>query len=83
MMTGQQDEQTRLPEQARLLKLYHPVSGRAVEVYEMSVENLSQTASTRSAKADEICNLIEELLEHLPEDERQTFKQRIKTEGMI
>ena len=82
-MTGQQDEQTRLPKQTRLLKLYHPVSGRAVEIYEMSVEKLSQTASTRSAKADEICNLIEELLEHLPEDERQTFKQRIKTEGMI
>ncbi len=82
-MTGQQDEQTRLPKQTRLLQLYRPVSGGAVEIYQMSVETLSHTASTRSAKAHEIRDLIEELLEHLPEDERQTFKQRIKTEGMI
>ncbi len=82
-MADQQDKQTRLPKQTRLLKLYRPVSGRAVEIYEMNVENLSQTASTRSAKAHEICDLIEELLEHLSEDERQTFKQQIKTEGMI
>ncbi len=76
-MTGQQDEQT------CLLTLYRAVSGRAVEIYEMSAEDLSQTATTRSAKAHEICDLIEELLEHLSEDERQTFKQQIKTEGMI
>ncbi len=76
-MTGQQDEQT------CLLTLYRPVSGRAVEIYEMSAEDLSQTAAARSAKAHEICDLIEELLEHLSEDERQTFKQQIKTEGMI
>ena len=82
-MTGQQDEQTRQDKQARLLKLYRLVPGRAVKIYEVSEENLSQTASTRSAKAHEICDLIEELLEHLSEDERQTFKQRIKTEGMI
>lgn len=66
-----------------LLKLYRPVPGQAVEVYEVSVERLSQAGSTRSAKAHEICDLIEELLEHLTEDERQKFKQQIKTEGMI
>jgi hypothetical protein len=49
----------------------------------MSVENLTRSATPRSAKADEICNLIEELLEHLSEDERQRFKQQIKAEGMI
>lgn len=76
-MTGQQDKP------AHLLTLYRPVPGRVVEIYEMSVESLSQTASTRSAEAHEICELIEELLEHLSETERQTFKQRIKTEGMI
>ncbi len=82
-MTGQQAKQTGLPKQARLLKLSRPIPGRTVELYEMSEEILAQYASTRSAKAHEIRDLIEELLEHLPEDERQTFKQRIKTEGMI
>ena len=82
-MTGQPDKQTRQDKQAHLLRLDRPVPGYAVEVYEMSEEILAQYASTRSAKAHEIRDLIEELLEHLPEDERQTFKQRIKTEGMI
>ena len=82
-MTGQPDNQTRQDKQAHLLKLYRPVPGGTVEVYEVSEENLSRDASTRPAKAYEIRDLIEELLEHLPEDERRTFKQRIKTEGMI
>ena len=82
-MTGQPDAQTPLPKRTRLLKLYRPVSGRAVEIHEMNEEILSQHASTRSAKAHEICDLIEALLEHLSEDELRTFKQQIKTEGMI
>ncbi len=76
-MTDQQDQQT------HLLKLYRPAPGATVEVCEISRENLASHASTRAANAREIRELIEELLEHLPEDERQTFKQRIKTEGMI
>ena len=82
-MTGQQDEQTRQDKQARLLKLHRLIPGRAVEIYEVSEEVLAQYASTRSAKAHEIRDLIEALLAHLPEDARQTFKQQIKTEGMI
>ena len=76
-MTGRQDKHP------PLLKLYRPVPDRSVEIYEVSVEHLSDTASTRSAKTHEICDLIEALLEHLTEDERQRFKQQIKTEGMI
>jgi len=82
-MTGQQDKQTHLPKQTRLLKVSRPVPGRAVEIYEVSEEILAQYASPRPAKAHEIRDLIEGLLEHLPEGERQTFKQQIKTEGMI
>ena len=76
-MTDPQDQQT------HLLKLYRPAPGATVEVCEISRENLASYASTRAANARETRELIEELLEHLPEDERQTFKQRIKTEGMI
>ena len=65
------------------LKLYRRAPDGTVEVYEMSVENLAQFASTRSARANEIRDLIEDLLAHLPEDEQQTLKQQIKTEGMI
>jgi hypothetical protein len=79
-MTGQQDKQNA---RRSKLKLYRPVTGRTVETYEMSEEILAQYASTRSANAQEIRDLIEELLEYLPENERQTFKQQIKTEGMI
>ncbi len=79
-MTGEQDKQNA---RRSKLKLYRPVTGSTVEVYEMSVEAVAQYASTRPAKANEIRDLIEELLAHLPEDEQQTFKRRIKTEGMI
>ena len=79
-MTGEQDKQNA---RRSKLKLYRPVTGRTVEICEVSAEALAQYASTRPAKAHEIRDLIEELLEHLPEDEQETFKQRIKTEGMI
>ncbi len=82
-MTGQQDKQTQTPKQTRLLKVSSSLPGRTVELYELSEEILTQYASTRSAKAHEIRDLIEALLEHLTDDERKTFKQRIKTEGMI
>jgi hypothetical protein len=49
----------------------------------VSEEILAQNESKRSATAREIRELIEALLEYLPDDDKQTFKQRIMTEGMI
>ena len=59
------------------------VQGQVVASWERFSSLTSYISTARPAKAHEIRDLIEELLEHLPEDERQTFKQRIKTEGMI
>ncbi len=66
-----------------VFKLYHPVQGQRVEVYEIAGQILAQHSKSRTADADEIQVLIHSLLELLPEDRHQQFKLSIKTEGMI
>lgn len=66
-----------------VLKLYHPVPGQRVEVYEIAEQTLTQHSKSGTADADEIEVLIQSLLELLPEDRQQKFKLSIKTESMI
>ena len=65
------------------LKLYRPVRGGTVEIYEIDGGSLAECAAGRTAEPDEIRLLIEQLLAQLPAEQLRRFKEQLMTEGMI
>ena len=70
-------------DQSQLLKLHRVVPDQGVEVYKVSPKELARFTQCQTARPAEVQGLIEELLQQLPEQERQEFKMKIRTEAMI
>lgn len=63
--------------------LHRVASGQEVLTVELSADDFTTRARCRTATADEIRSLIEELFRQLPESERQALFVRIRTDSMI
>jgi hypothetical protein len=59
------------------------VLNQGVEVYKVPSKELARFTQCHTARPAEVQGLIEELLQQLPEQERQEFKAKIRMETMI